>query len=102
AVAGHCVKIANQKGDVVRAFPEGGDLNGEEIQAVVAVAAAGALGDEFRKINVGGGDHADVHALGAVAAEAFEFLLMQHAKEFGLQLERDVADFVEKKRAAVG
>ena len=38
----------------------------------------------------------------AIAAEAFEFLFLQDAQEFGLQLERDVADFVQEKGAAIG
>ncbi len=38
----------------------------------------------------------------AVAAQAFEFLFLQNAQEFGLQLHGQVADFIEEKRAAVG
>jgi hypothetical protein len=77
-------------------------LNGENVEAVKKVAAKGALGDEFRKIGVGGGDNANVHALGAVAAKAFEFLLLENAQEFGLEFERKIADFIEEERAAIG
>ena len=40
--------------------------------------------------------------MGAIATEAFEFLFLEDAQEFWLELERDVADFVEEKRAAIG
>src|ERR1700739_639625 len=36
------------------------------------------------------------------AAQAFKFLLLQDAQQFGLQSRRNVAHFVEKERAFVG
>jgi len=77
-------------------------LNGENVKAVIKVAAKGSLGDLFRKILIGGGDDANVHALGAIAAEAFEFLLLENAQKFGLEIERKIANFVEEERAAIG
>ena len=38
----------------------------------------------------------------AVAADALELALLQHAQELRLQLERELADLVEEERAAVG
>ena len=77
-------------------------MNGENVEAVIKVAAESALADEFAKILVRGGDDADIHALCAVAAEALEFLFLQNAQQFGLEVERKVADFIKKERAAVG
>ena len=95
-------EVANQQGEIFGALAKRGDLDGENIQAVIEVAAKSALGDAFREIGVGGGDYADVYALRAVAAEPFEFLLLQHAKKFRLKFEGKVADFVEEEGAAVG
>ncbi len=95
-------EVADQERDVFGALAERGDLDGKNIQAVVEVTAEGALGDALRKIHVGGGDDADVHALRAIAAEPLEFLLLKHAKKFRLKFEGKVADFVEEERAAVG
>src|SRR5882757_6731055 len=95
-------EIANQQGEIFGTLAERGNLNGENIQAVIEVAAKGALGNAFRKILIRGGDHADVHALRAIAAEPFEFLLLQHTKKLRLKFEGKVADFVEEERAAVG
>jgi len=95
-------EVADEEREIFGALAEGGDLDGENVQAVKEVAAEGALGNKFREVLIGGGDNADVHALGAVAAEAFEFLLLEDAKEFGLEFEGKVADFIEKESAAVG
>jgi len=40
-----------------------GDLDGENVQSVVRSLLEGALRRRVRKIHVGGGDDADVHAL---------------------------------------
>src|SRR5260370_26721444 len=95
-------EVADEEREVFGALGERGDLDGENVQGVIEVAAEGALCYAFRKIGVGCGDDADVHALGAIAAEPFEFLLLKHAKKFRLKFEGKVADFVEEKRAAVG
>jgi len=95
-------EVADEERDVLGALAERRDLNGEDVQAVIEVAAEGALGDALRKIHVGGGDDSDVHALRAIAAEPFEFLLLKHAKKFRLKFEGKVADFVEEERAAIG
>jgi hypothetical protein len=43
-----------------------------------------------------------VGAQGAGVAEPFEFTLLQHTEQLGLQFERRLADFVEKDRPAMG
>src|SRR5262249_25845564 len=65
-------------------------------------AAESTLGNELREVAIRGGNHANIDALRAIATQALKFLFLQHAEELGLQLQRDVADFVEKKCAAVG
>src|SRR4029450_10498183 len=43
----------------------------------------------------------DVNANRPGAAETFELLLLQYAKQLGLQLQRDVADLVQEDRPPV-
>src|SRR6266849_149710 len=90
-------EVADQERDVFGALAESWDLDGENVQAVVKVAAKGAFGDALRKIGVGGGDDTNIHALSAVAAQPLEFLLLKHAKKFRLKFEGKVADFVEEE-----
>ena len=54
------------------------------------------------QVAIGGGDHARIDANGLRAAHALELLLLQHAQQLHLRLERQLADFVEEDRAAVG
>src|SRR5215471_17343539 len=49
-----------------------------------------------------GRDQAYVNLVSVVAAEPFELQLLQDAQHFCLKLQRDVADFIQKKRAFVG
>ena len=90
-------EVAHQQRHVFRALAQCRNVNRKNIQAVVEVAAKVALGDQLWQIAIGRGHHADVDALRAIAAQAFEFLLLQHAQQFRLQLQRDVADFVQKQ-----
>src|SRR5260370_4940651 len=48
-----------------------------------------------------GCDKGDVNLMWAVAAESFEFLLLQDAQQFCLKFQWNVANFVKKKRALV-
>src|SRR6202030_1503532 len=95
-------KVADQQRHIFPALAQRGNLNGKNVEAVVQIAAKSALGDQLGKVAVGGGHHANVDALRAVAAQALEFLLLEHAKQFWLQLERNIGNFVEKKGATVG
>ncbi len=51
---------------------------------------------------MGGGDHPHVQRFDLVGAERLDLLFLQHAQQLGLQRQRQVADFVEEQRAAVG
>ena len=49
-----------------------------------------------------GGNQTDIHADRAVAPEALELLFLDCPQQFGLKLEWNLADFIQKERAAVG
>ncbi len=87
-------EVADEEGEIFGTLAECRNLDGENVQAIVEVAAKGALGDALGKIGVGGGDDTDVNSLGAIAAEAFEFLLLKDAEKFRLKFKGKVADFV--------
>ncbi len=59
-------------------------------------------GDRARQIGVGGADQAHVALARDVAAQALELAGLQHAQELHLAHQRQVADLVQKQRAAVG
>ncbi len=73
-----------------------------DIEAVEKILAKAALLDFFFQIAIGRGDQADVQLDGARSAHALEFTLLQHAQQLGLQQGRQLADFVQENRAALG
>ncbi len=81
---------------------KGGDMDGNDVEAEEEVLAEFLALDAFFEMAVGGGDDADIHLDGAVAADAFEFALLQHAQQLGLDLRGNFADFVEQDGAVVG
>ena len=79
----------------------GGFDDREHVQPVVEVAAELLVGDHRDEVAVRRRHQPDVDANRPGAAEALELLLLQHAQQLGLQLQRNVADLVEEQRAAV-
>ncbi len=57
---------------------------------------------EFAQIAVGGDDDANVDVDGLRAADALEAALFENAQQFGLDGQRQLADFIEEERAADG
>jgi len=68
------------------------------MQTIVEILAKRALLDHRQQIAVRRRHQADVGAQRARGAEALEGVLLQHAQELGLQLEGEVADFIEEQR----
>ena len=71
-------------------------------EPVVEVFAELAALHRGVQVAVGGGDHADVGAHHARAAEAHELALLEHAQQLGLHGGRHLADLVEEQHAAGG
>ena len=94
-------KMMHEQRNILGSFPQGRNGNGEDIQAVIEVAAKLLLQDHFFQVAMRRGDNANVHFLRPRAAQPLEFPLLQNAQQFRLQLERDIADFVQKQRTLV-
>src|SRR5207253_3689410 len=94
-------EVADERRDVLRAIPQRRERDREDVQPVVEVVAEGPGRHHLREISVGRRDESDVDSFGARAAEPFELLLLEHAQQLRLELERNVADFVEEEGPAV-
>ena len=73
-----------------------------DAQPIEEILAEPAVGDELVEAAVGRGDDADGDADRLLAADALELAVLQDAKQLGLRRFVQVADFVQKDRAAVG
>src|SRR6185436_7786492 len=77
------------------------DEDGEDVEPVVEILAEGAGGDRLLQVLVGGGDQAHVRLDRLGAADPLELPLLQDTEQLHLRRQVDVADLVEKQRAAV-
>src|SRR5262249_5635051 len=80
---------------------EGRYRDREDVQAVVQIVTEAAPFDHPAEVPVRGGDQTDVDVDRPCPTETLELVLLQHAEELRLQLERDLAHLVEEERATV-
>jgi len=77
------------------------DSDGKYVETIIEITAKLFVGDHFFQITVGCDHQADIHTLSSRASQALKLLLLQHAQQLGLQLQRDVTHLVQEQRAAV-
>ena len=84
-----------------RRSPQRRDGDRKDVQAVEQVAPKRAGPLRRIEVLVAGGDDPDVHRDGGWAAEPLDALLLEDAQQFGLHVQRQLADLVEEDRGAV-
>ena len=94
--------MGREQRDVFAACAQRRQVDRDDVEAVVEVFAEAALADGLAKVDVGGGDDADVDLDLVDSAEVHEALVLEDAQDLGLGVQAHVADFVEEERAAVG
>ena len=87
--------------DVLGSVAERRHNDRKDAQAIEQISPETAGCDLLLQVPVGCRDHADVDASRSVVAHAFEAAFLQYPQELALQLERDLADFIQKQRAAI-
>ena len=95
-------KEIDQLGNVFATFAQRRNVQLDHVQAIIQIFAK-AAGRHFGfQIAVRGGDHlhVDVHRMSRT--DRSDFLLLQHAQQLGLQVERHFADFVQKDDPLLG
>src|SRR6185295_12865161 len=95
-------EVPYQYGNVVPSFAQRRDPNRKHIQAIVQVHPESSYRRHVLEMLIRRRDDPRIYSCGMRASEAFEFLLLDRAEELGLQFDWQIADFVEKQRAAVG
>ena len=92
----------DQVRDVVAAGTQGRHGNLDGVQAIEQVPAELAASAQRLERPVGRHHDPDVDAAAAVAADALHRRVLDHPQQLGLRRRREVGDFVEEQRAAVG
>src|SRR5580658_3876178 len=94
-------KVFNQQRNVLFSFSKSRNLDGENVQAVIEIAAKRSGADGGLQGAVGGGDDANVNVDATSAADTLELVLLQNAQESYLSLGGKISDFVKEDGAAV-
>ncbi len=75
-------------------------MDADHAEPVVEIFAELAFGHPLLEVRVGRGEHADVHRLWTRLADRHDLALLQESQQLRLDVERQVADFVEEQRAS--
>ena len=92
--------VINDRGNLRSSFAQRRHAQTNHVQTIVQIFAKTALGDHLFQISVRCGDDPNVHFDGALFTKRLNLSFLSKTEQFRLQVERQVADFVEKERAA--
>ena len=95
-------EVVHEQRNVLAPLPQRRQRDGEHVEAVPEVFAEAARLHLLEEVAIGRGDDARVGLERDVAADALELAVLEHAQQLGLQVQRQLADFVEEERGAVG
>src|SRR5205823_11651805 len=94
-------KIGRQNLDISRTLAQRRQLDGQHVQTVIEIFAQLAGGDRLPQPNIGRRDNPDIDLDRPASADAQDLPLLQKAQQEALQIDRHVADLVEKEGAAL-
>ena len=94
--------MARQHGDVVTPLAQSRQAQADDVQAMEQVFTKRTVFNALLQILMRGSNHTDIGFDRRVAAHAVEVTIAQHTQQAGLQIERHVANLIEKQRAAIG
>src|ERR1700685_3401468 len=77
-------------------------LNRKNIEPVKQILAELIVADHQRQIPMGRRDKANVNMNGLVAPQPLELMFLQRAQQLRLQLQTNVANFIQEQRAVIG
>jgi len=93
-------EAADEQGKIVDAFTQRRHAKIHHREAEVEVFAEPTAIHFALEVAIGRRDNAHVNLMRARIADRFDFALLQDAQQFGLHLNRHLADFIEKNHAA--
>src|ERR1700733_1071487 len=93
--------MLHQQWNIILALPQGRKADRKNTQPIVEIRAEFLFFDHAPEILIRGRDYAHIGIHCARASQPLVLLLLQNTQEFWLKLQREIANFVEKKRAAV-
>src|SRR5205085_4639561 len=83
-------EMLRQVADVLAPVAQRRQLDGDHLQAPEEVLAEPSFLDEFRKVAVGGADHAQVEQDGLLSADPLDLVLLQRPEDLRLEIQRQL------------
>ena len=93
-------KPGDEQGNVLEAVAQRREVDFNRVDAIQEVLAKIATGDHVVDGHVGGANQARVDGDGPVVAQSGHGAVFERGEQLGLERRRQVADFIQKKRAA--
>ncbi len=94
--------VLNEERNLFAAFAQGWHGQPDDVEAIEEILAEASLAHHLLEVGVGGSDDADVDVDRLGLAERMNLVRLEEAKEFGLDVEPELADLVEEEGAAGG
>src|ERR1700676_4993719 len=85
-----------ERQDILAAFAQRRDAQGDDIETVVEILAKMMRTDFGLEVAIGRGDYSRIDVNGAFAADPLEVLILQEAQKLGLESRRQVGNLVEE------
>ena len=92
----------SQRQNLVLALAQRWKLQVHRVDAIVQVLAESAVLYHLWNVAVGSTDKTDINRYLFGIADTHDSTILQHAQEFGLQVQWDIANLIEEECAAVG
>src|SRR6266478_4320020 len=96
-----CQEGRHEEWDILFSFAQWGHLYWKHIKTVVEVSSKCPLFDSVVQITMRGRDESGVDWLGVRGTHGTDFLLLNYAKKFSLQLSRQFSNFVQEERSSI-
>src|SRR5437773_1215606 len=94
-------EMASQQWNIDGTVAKSRDHDGKHIQPVKEIWPEASFGNHHPEVRVRCSDDPHIHRDRLTAADTVDESVLKHPEQFGLRLERQFTDFVQKKRAAV-
>ena len=95
-------EVAGQRQNISRSLAQGQQRKADNIQAVIEILAEMSGIDGLLQVDVGGSQHPNVDRGAFARTQPHNLLFLQDAQQLDLDGQRQVADFIQKQRAAIG
>ena len=92
----------NQERDILPSLAKWWYLNRKNIEPVKQILPELMVADHQREIPMCRRDKANVNMSGLVASQPLELLFLQRVQQLWLQVQTNVADFIQEQRAVIG